>query len=188
MPKLFLWVHYYDPHDPYVATPGNVFVLSKRKNYFAEVRRTDGEVGRLADALASLRRARDVLLLITADHGEAFGEHGRDHHYTSVHEESVRIPFVAWSPAGDPRRYITAPLPASLANVRSFLIALIGGPRFEADAEVMIGTDFADDTQVGIVSGGWKLIDHTRLNYDELYDSGADPTSGTIGRPASRRR
>jgi choline-sulfatase len=174
-PRLFLWVHYYDPHDPYVATPGNLFVLSKRENYFAEVRRTDAEVGRLADALGSLARARDVLMLITADHGEAFGEHGRDHHYTSVHEESVRIPFVAWSPGGDPRRYVSAPLPADLFNVRPFLMALIGGAPFEPTAEVMIGTDFADDTQVGILIGGWKLIHHTRLNYDELYDLGADP-------------
>jgi hypothetical protein len=173
--KLFVWAHYYDPHDPYVRDPGSPLVFDRPSSYFAEVRRTDAEIGRLADELARLARAPEVMLLVFADHGEAFGEHGRDHHFTSIHEESARIPFVAWSPAGEPGRFLTAPLPTSVLDVRAFLMALLGGPPYQPSSEVLVETRYAEDTQVGVVAGGWKLIHHQRLNYDELYDLGADP-------------
>jgi hypothetical protein len=173
--KLFLWAHYYDPHDPYVSLPGSVLVLDHQASYCAEVRRTDAEVGRLVDGLGRLARAQEVLLLVFADHGEAFGEHGRDHHFTSIHEESARIPFVAWSPGPDPTRWLTAPLPAGVMDVRAFLLALLGGPRFQPSTEILVETPYRMDPQVGLVAGGWKLIHHLRFNYDELYDLGRDP-------------
>ena len=173
--KLFLWAHYLDPHDPYVRRPGSMLVLDHRDSYFAEVRRTDAQVGRLAEGLARLTRAQEVLLVVLADHGEAFGEHGRDHHFTSVHEESIRIPFLAWSPGPDPGRFVTTPLPATVLDVRPFMVSLVGGAPFHPSTEVLVETAYKDDSQVGIISGGWKLIHHRRFHYDELYDLGADP-------------
>jgi len=173
--KLFLWAHYLDPHDPYVATPGSMLVLDHRRSYSAEVRRTDAQVGRLAEGLGQLARARDVLLLVLADHGEAFGEHGRDHHFTSIHEESTRIPVVAWSPGPEPARFVTAPLPATALDLRAFLMAVVGGAPYRPAPEALIETGYPEDPQVGILAAGWKLIHHRRFNYDELYDLGADP-------------
>jgi choline-sulfatase len=173
--KLFLWAHYYDPHDPYVREPGSMLVFDHLSSYSAEVRRTDAEVGRLAEGLRRLARAEDVLLLAFADHGEAFGEHGRDHHFTSIHEESARIPFVAWSPGPEPGRFVKVPLPAGILDVRAFMMALLGGAPFQPSSEVLVQTPYPDDTQVGIITGGWKLIHHLRFHYDELYDLSNDP-------------
>jgi choline-sulfatase len=173
--KMFLWIHYYDPHDPYVREPGSMLVIDHRSSYFAEVRRTDAEVGRLAQGLGRLGRAEEVLLLVFADHGEAFGEHGRDHHFTSIHEESARIPFVAWSPGSDPGRFLTVPLPTSVLDVRSFMLALVGGAPYQPSTEVVMDTPYREDPQVGIIVDHWKLIHHQRLQYDELYDLAADP-------------
>jgi hypothetical protein len=172
--RAFLWVHYYDPHAPYVKTPGSPVITDHLAAYATEVRRTDAEIARLIDGVRALPRSREALVAITADHGEAFGEHGAEYHVSSVHEGATRIPFLLWSPAGL-ARHAARPLPVSLADVRPFLLALVTGGPFAPSDESLIETTFADDPQVAVVRDGWKLIRHVRLGYDELYDLGVDP-------------
>jgi arylsulfatase A-like enzyme len=173
--KLFLWAHYLDPHAPYAIEPGATFVLDQMAAYAAEVRRTDAEIGRLVRGLSSLRRAGEVLLVVTADHGEAFGLHRLDRHALELYETVVRVPFVTWSPGAVPRRFVTAPLPASLIEVRPFLLALLGGAPFTPRREQIFFTLFPEDPQVGILKDGWKLIRHLSPGYHELYHLAEDP-------------
>jgi arylsulfatase A-like enzyme len=75
----FLWIHLYDPHDPY--TPPEPYATRyPAEPYDGEIAYTDSIVGKL---LAELR-ARDLfdgsIIAVMADHGEAFGEHGETHH------------------------------------------------------------------------------------------------------------
>src|SRR5688572_14949961 len=71
----FLWTHYYDPHLPYAAPPKHAALLPGRP-YDAEIAFVDAELGRL---LASVDRGR-TLIVLTADHGEALGDHGEPDH------------------------------------------------------------------------------------------------------------
>jgi arylsulfatase A-like enzyme len=115
------------------------------------------------------------LLLVTADHGEALGELGHQAHGTSLRETMVRIPFVAWSPGKDPRRFVPGQLPAAPSELGPFVASVLGGPAFEPATAVSFATDNPSYPQIGIHHDGWKLVHHLLSNYDELYQLATDP-------------
>lgn len=61
--------------------------------YDTEIRYLDGELGRLLDALERHPRFDEMLVLITSDHGEGFGEHGFCDHGSALYEEMIRVPL-----------------------------------------------------------------------------------------------
>jgi hypothetical protein len=168
----FVWAHYYDPHAPYVEELGSHVIGSVRSAYAAEIRRTDAAIGRLVD---SLEGTGNALVLITADHGEEFGEHRSTRHGYTLYEEAVRVPMIAWSPGPDPRRYLPGPVPAGLDEAAPFLLATATGTSFFPDEERFLYTEAGDDLQYAVLKRGWKLIHHLTLGYSELYDLSADP-------------
>jgi arylsulfatase A-like enzyme/Tfp pilus assembly protein PilF len=89
----FLWVHLYDPHDPYTA-PEPYRTQHKSEPYDGEIAYTDSIVGKLLSEL----RTRDLfdgsLIAIMADHGEAFGEHGEQHHGIFLYDETIHVPLL----------------------------------------------------------------------------------------------
>ena len=125
----FLWVHYMDVHHPYVPPPrhqrpfrdepiGEREAIQLRRKmvedpaalttaersalvdlYDAEIRFADAEIGRL---LSGVREAwgDDPLTIVTADHGEAFGEHGPYSHPNTFYDEVMHVPLVASLPDG----------------------------------------------------------------------------------------
>jgi choline-sulfatase len=96
---LFLFVHYFDPHHPYLPPePGDPLDPGRRGSYAAEVRRVDRAIGRLVRALEA--RGRPRLLLVTSDHGEGLGEHGEETHGFLLHESTLRVPFLLLLPEG----------------------------------------------------------------------------------------
>ncbi|MFH2006981.1 MAG: sulfatase-like hydrolase/transferase [bacterium] len=120
---LFVWAHYFDPHEPYRVRAGfHGFGSSAEARYDAEVAYVDAEIGRLLNAVKQ-RRSR-VLIVLTADHGEEFGEHGGANHGTSVFDEQVRVPLLLAGP-GLPDRTVDAPV--SLTQVSSTVLRLLGG-------------------------------------------------------------
>jgi arylsulfatase A-like enzyme len=107
---LFLWVHYYDAHTPYPpAGPDPVPVppglLPSYAQYAAGVRAIDAALAPLLDSLDRRPGPGRRAVLLTADHGEAFGEHGMMFHAASAFEPLVRVPGVLWAPGIDPGRY-----------------------------------------------------------------------------------
>ncbi|HEX3108817.1 MAG TPA: sulfatase [Thermoanaerobaculia bacterium] len=58
----------------------------------------DRSLGRLFDALRALSAFDDTLIIVTSDHGEAFGEHGYVKHGNSLYDEELRVPLVVKSP------------------------------------------------------------------------------------------
>jgi arylsulfatase A-like enzyme len=76
--------------------------------YDGEVAFHDLHLGRLMDALTASGLARDTLVVVTADHGEEFLDHGRLGHGHSVHEELVRVPLVVRLPGGSLRGRVAA--------------------------------------------------------------------------------
>src|SRR5437867_2321839 len=93
----FLWVHYYDPHFPYEPPP-KYAQLYAEEPYSGEVAAVDEAVGRLLDALEESGAAGRTAVLLTADHGEALGEHGEQTHAYFVYQSTLRVPLIATVP------------------------------------------------------------------------------------------
>jgi arylsulfatase A-like enzyme len=62
--------------------------------YDGEVRCTDGYIGRVFDLLRQLDLWENTIIVVTADHGEEFYEHGRNSHKNTLYVESVRVPLI----------------------------------------------------------------------------------------------
>jgi arylsulfatase A-like enzyme/Tfp pilus assembly protein PilF len=117
--RWFLWAHYYDPHLPYDA-PAQFRSLSPGRPYDAEVAFADAQIGQL---LSGVDRGRTAVI-VTADHGEALGEHGEADHGFFLYDATLRVPLIVAAPGLAPRvvdeqvRLIdVAPTIAQLAGV-----------------------------------------------------------------------
>ncbi len=66
--------------------------------YDGELRYVDAEIGAFVDHLEASGVLDDTLLVITSDHGEAIGDHGRTNHLQNVYEELVRVPLILRHP------------------------------------------------------------------------------------------
>ena len=102
---LFLWVHCIDPHSPYIPpTKDKLFGKSSKGLYAAEVHFADRAFGILMSALKRLGYYDNTIMVLFADHGEAFGEHGKRFHGMSTYAEEIRIPFIWHIPGIKPTR------------------------------------------------------------------------------------
>ena len=89
--KRFMWVHLYDPHAPY--SPPEPFATQYASTpYLGEIAYVDDSLGK---AIAPLL-GPNTLLIITADHGEALGDHGELTHGLFAYESTLHIPLVVW--------------------------------------------------------------------------------------------
>ena len=100
----FLWIHNMDPHAP--PTEGNPYFKDKKwRVYDAEIRLVDDAIGRLLEKLEDLGISEEVLLIFTADHGEAFSEHMLPGHQNVIYDEVLHVPLIIRYPGmGEPRR------------------------------------------------------------------------------------
>jgi arylsulfatase A-like enzyme/HEAT repeat protein len=183
--RSFVWIHFFEPHEPYVAHPEFEFGASDIDRYDSEIAYTDAAVGRLVRE-ARARRPGTVVIL-AADHGEEFEEHGGRYHGSTLYEEQLRIPLIVSIPDGTPH---VVEGQAQLIDVTPTVLALL-------DISVpvrMRGTDlgpwlatppapaarlppaFAELEDKRMVSlAGEKLICDMRLGLCAFYDLGVDP-------------
>ena len=110
----FLWVHYWDPHDPTLKPPrefishiqlpaGGVAANSSlyEEFYAAEVRYLDQQFGRLLEGLRDLGLADDTLVAVTADHGEGLADGHRRHgwgKHRMTYQEQLHVPLILNGP------------------------------------------------------------------------------------------
>src|SRR6185295_11297482 len=87
----FLWLHVFDPHAPYRPPPPFDAQYSG-KPYYGEVAATDAALAPLFNDVRAL--ARPTLVVVTADHGEALGEHGEEAHGLFAYESTLRVPLI----------------------------------------------------------------------------------------------
>jgi len=102
--QFFMWSHYIGAHAEYVPHDDFDFGHHGRELYDGELAFVDHHLGRVLDALAKRPFADRTLIIITSDHGEAFGEHGLYRHGFELWEELVRVPLVIYVPGAKPRR------------------------------------------------------------------------------------
>jgi arylsulfatase A-like enzyme len=129
----FLFVHTYQPHFPYTppapyrsppaptdrriahnpTVPPAEYQAYDPDLYDGEVRYTDDALEPLFAAIRGL--GRETLVVVTSDHGEAFGEHGHFLHGEELYEEDLLVPFLWWDPVRIPpgrriSRLVTGPV------------------------------------------------------------------------------
>lgn len=98
---LFLYTHLMDAHAPYDR--GSVKQGPDHERYLSEIAVVDAQLARVVKLLAR-RFADRAVLIIGADHGEAFGEHGTYQHTKTIYEELVHVPLLIHGPGITPRR------------------------------------------------------------------------------------
>jgi len=115
----FLFLNYYDAHSPYGAPEPFTFKYLEGVTregfdfedrdrwielYDAEIAYTDHHLGRLLDGLRERGLYDDALIVVTADHGEHFGEQGQWGHGRFLFQEGIHVPFIAKLPGRAPER------------------------------------------------------------------------------------
>ena len=93
---LFLFVHFFDPHDPY--DPPARFAMRYADPYVGEIAYVDEQIGRLLAELDGLGLAERTLVVLTSDHGEGRGQHGEDRHASFVYDSTVSVPLILRCP------------------------------------------------------------------------------------------
>jgi hypothetical protein len=178
---LFLYVHLFDAHDPYdrAGKHGTEF-----ERYLRELTLVDREVGRLVAAVDRRFGDRSVLI-VSADHGEAFGEHHTARHGNTVYDEVVRVPLLVRGRGIAPRviadsvstidlgptvlDLFRVPAPGSFMG--QSLVPLLAGEPFVRARPVAIESR----GMAALVDGGFKILRSKHYDTVELYDLGADP-------------
>lgn len=119
-----LWVHLYDPHDPY-QPPAEARARGGGDPYLGEVAAMDAELGRLLDALRAEGALDETLVVVVGDHGEARGEHGEATHSALCFDATLRVPLLVRDPDGRGAGTACA-APASVADVAPTLLEGLG--------------------------------------------------------------
>lgn len=179
----FAWMHYNDPHHPYDAEGED-----DPARYRAEVSNTFREIGRLLDGMQARGLLDNTMILLTADHGEEFGEHGGTTHSLTLYDEVLRVPLVIRAPGGAVRgtyeeptslagvapallRWLGVPDRAGFAPGRRDLFAGAGAPLF-AFRRVEPDLHFGDGA---VILGYYKLLYSFEVEAAQLYDLSSDP-------------
>lgn len=114
----FVWVHLFDPHAPY--DPPEAFRTDDP--YRDEIASADASLGRLISAWDA--RAGKSLVVVTSDHGEAFGEHGEWSHSLFVYDTTLHVPLIVRGSGFDPGR--RSQVSVSLVDIAATLAEFTG--------------------------------------------------------------
>ncbi|MEO6224082.1 MAG: sulfatase [Vicinamibacterales bacterium] len=145
----FVTLNYMDAHDPYLPpepyrsrfatkpNPGGLInskwhiprtlppdqLQSEQDAYDGAIAYIDDQISRLLSTIKSMSRPRDLLVIVTADHGEEFGEHGGFLHQRHLYREVLQVPLIVWAPGRVPGgKRVSAPvsnaaIPATVAGL-----------------------------------------------------------------------
>ena len=170
--------------------------------YDGEIRYTDLYLGKVLDQLRALGVLDNTIVVVTADHGDEFFEHGRKGHKKALYDESILVPLVIRFPQKVPAGRVVDPQ-VRLMDVAPTIISLAGlhkpaefGSRAAQGAAAphdltpwMIGegalpplmafSDLAGEAEVPLAavrSPDFKLIQEVEGHrHEELYDLTKDP-------------
>jgi arylsulfatase A-like enzyme len=181
---LFLFSHFADPHYPYSAGKPKD---SRFERYLGEVEFVDKQIGRLYRFLKKEKLLERTVLAFSADHGEAFGEHGGEFHAWGNFDEIVRVPLLLRVPGVKAREIST---PVSLMDMRPTILDLLGIPTPGTDmGQSLVPYLRGEDpvlTRPIVVDAGRRIQsmvfpDNIKVTRDlnnhvlEVYDLNADP-------------
>jgi len=192
-PPFFMYMHFMETHSPYVSPPEFAdFGGPGTEPYDRSIAYFDAEFGKFLAALEARGLLETTTVVLTADHGEQFYEHGSNEHANGLHIEELRVPLVVWSPEVKTgvrvKGWLGAiDIPATLVALagldapaawegRTFAPSLSGAP--VEDREVygeLLSYQFAGLKLVSVTKGNLRLIWNTKADSVELYDLARDP-------------
>lgn len=184
----FVWVHLFDPHDPYEAPPP---YSEKYKNpYDAEIAYADSALGNLIAFLKKTGAYPNAIIVVTGDHGEGLGEHGEETHGLFLYDSTLHVPMIL-KMAGASQRGVVVDAQVRTTDILPTILSLINiSVPAELNGESMLpliqqsaaGHDLLAETDYplrfgwaplkAIRTGNVKLIEAPR---PELYDLKSDP-------------
>lgn len=204
--RFFLFLHTYKTHDPYV--PGAAYealwsdddawedggpapwIPEKHRDildrYDRTIREADDLVGQLLTALGRLGLERRTIIVVTSDHGEAFGEHGLAGHGFSPHQEALDVPLIFRGPGVPAGRRIDTPV--SIVDLPATVLDLLGLPAVSQSQGVSLAPAFSGQTldparplffswlrpdAYGVRTGSTKF--HSSAKGHEQFDLSSDP-------------
>lgn len=218
------WLHYRDVHGPYLPPPSHSELfegeprpltpeeIAARPEYLTlpgepedlsryvalydgEARYTDDHVARILAELERRGELESTWVIVTADHGEGFLEHGTWDHGVSLFEEELQVPLVVAGPGLEPRRVgevvstldlfptllelLGLPVPEN--DGESLVPLLEGRPGYLRDAALSEAPSGTDDVARALRAGDWKLIADWRSRSVGLFDLASDPAE-TVNR------
>jgi choline-sulfatase len=94
----FMWVHLFDPHDPYEPPPPFSEKYAKHL-YDGEIAYADSQLGHFIATLKKAGIYDKAIIVIVGDHGEGLGEHGEDTHGLFLYDSTLHIPLIVKLPA-----------------------------------------------------------------------------------------
>lgn len=129
-----VWVHFFDPHEPYEAWPGHTDDADPaRERYLGEIARVDAAIG---DLLAAIPER--TIVVVAGDHGESLGEHGEETHGHLVYGATMDVPLLLAGPGVPPGKRTGSA--ASLADIAPTLRRLCGLAARESDGTDLLGS------------------------------------------------
>jgi arylsulfatase A-like enzyme/cytochrome c-type biogenesis protein CcmH/NrfG len=193
----FLWVHLFDPHDPY-DPPEPYKTRYAKALYDGEIAYTDSAVGTLLQQLKKLGLYDGAVIAVMADHGESLGAHGEEHHGIFLYDETIHVPLTIKLP-GNRAAEKRVENPVELADVMPTLLENAGievpkdvqgasllaltrtGPEGEAAAQAWQRNAYSQ-ADYGHLAFAWSALQSLRTGKylyiqaprRELYDEGVD--------------
>lgn len=206
----FLYVHTIGPHGPYEPPApyddrfrGDAVALAETDRehaemiaqYDGEIAFTDLQVGRIVQTLRDRGLYDDTMIVITADHGEQFWEHGRRGHGVSLYDEEIRIPFIVKMPAGEQAGTVV-PDVTQILDIAPTALDVAGIPipeRFQGESlagRIRNGAEMDRIAHSSLLlelneayatrSGGLKFINDIVANRIEWFDLAQDPGESSV--------
>jgi arylsulfatase A-like enzyme/uncharacterized membrane protein YbhN (UPF0104 family) len=172
-----LFVAYMDPHDPYYEHPYNGVGYSRaahvkpepseaerlRGLYDGEISYWDEHFGKLVDDLKRRGAYDDLTIVVTADHGEEFMEHGGFWHGTTLYDEQLHVPLFLKLPRGERAGSVLTHWVESV-DIMPTLLSLkqLPLPKQVQGIDLFRGKEqtFAEESHEGNVLKSLRLRDH----------------------------
>jgi choline-sulfatase len=189
--RFFAWFHFLDPHDQYMPHEGiGPYGKSSRDKYDGEITFVDQHVGKLLEFVDQQEWGKRTAIIITADHGEAFGEHKMYRHGFEIYEMLVHIPMMIRAPGITARRIdtprSTMDLPPTILEMtgapaeptfqgKSLVGELYGATPEPRDVVIDLPRTGDNDRRRALVKGDYKLLAFGDDDAFELYDVVKDP-------------
>ena len=186
----FVWVHLYDPHDPYEPPPP---YSEKYKDhlYDGEIAFADSALGRFLNYLKEQHWYEGALIIVVGDHGEGLGEHGEDTHGIFLYDSTTHVPLIVKLPNEQEAGKVVEEQ-ARTTDILPTILELLGIPAPESlDGtslkSALLGTEAPSRTVLGETDYplrfGWAPLRSVRKDAfkfieaprPELYDLRSDP-------------
>jgi arylsulfatase A-like enzyme len=189
--QFFVWSHFMDPHDQYILhDEAPNYGTRNRDRYDSEVFFTDLWLGKVLEFARAQPWWERTAVIVTGDHGEAFGEHGMYKHAFDLWDVLVRVPLIIRAPGAAPVRITQGRTHIDLAPTILDLMGLPPLEQFRGQSLVPeiygerpgprpILLELAEDSHNpglrSIVHGDYKLITQTQGGKPRLFNLRDDP-------------